>query len=248
MVGRHPRSLSEMLVNYSSSSSESEVPQEPSPKKRKKLPVPFEKEKSIKLEDPVKHDGRKRQVEHTEGNWASHIFIEPEEELINKFKEFKGKIEENFKDIKAVEEPHVSLSKMFILKFHWIDNFFETLTKNVKFNEFHLEFSTKIRFLSNEDKSRHFACLLIEESCKEQLKSIVDLVDKTLKDFHLPSYYEDSIFHMSIFWKLSEFSDKEKRMIEAGVEALMSTDGNFYSLIDKITFKTGNKIKFLHCS
>jgi hypothetical protein len=238
-----------MLVNYSSSSSDSEeAPPQQLPQKRKKLPVPFEKVKAVKLEDHLNHDGRKRQIEHMEGNWASHIFIEPEKEIISKFGDFLSDIQENFNEIIAVQEPHVSLSKMFILKHHWIDNFFNILTKTVKFDEFHLEFSNELRFLSNEDSTRHFACLLVDNSCLEVLRKTVDLIDKTLKEFELPCYYEDSIFHMSILWKLTEFSDEEKKTIEDGVKSVMSGDVNFYSLVDKIIFKTGNKIRFLNCS
>lgn len=234
-----------MLVNYSSSS-ESET--EPSPKKIKRLPVPFENAKPIKVEDPVKYDGRKRQIEHVEGNWASHIFIQPEKELIEDFNDFLQNVQDMFQNIKYIEEPHVSLSKMFILKYHWIDNFFECLKKAVKFNEFHLELSSELRFLSNEDKTRHFACLLVEQSSIDELKYIVDLVDKTLNEFQLPIYYKDSIYHMSILWKLSEFSDDEKEYIKSGIKDLMSSEKTFYCLVDKITFKAGNKIKFLYPS
>lgn len=230
-----------MLVNYSSSSSSES---EPSPKKIKKLPVPFER-KPLSRAEIKQDDGRKRQIEHVEGNWASHIFIQVETELIEKFKSFIEEIETKFIDVKAIKSPHISLSKMFILKFHWIDNFLKILKNNVKFNEFHLEFAPEVKFLFNEDKSRYFASLVVHESCREQLEKIVKLIDGTLKEFEFPPYYSEAIYHMSIFWKLTEFSDEEKENITLGIETLRK-DVNFYNFVDKITFKTGNKINFLH--
>jgi U6 snRNA phosphodiesterase len=232
------------LVIYSSSSEEDPLP---SPKKRKKLlPVPFEKSEKKTVDNSVDHEGRKRQIEHIDGNWASHIFIEPAEDFLLKFTDFIAQVESKFKDIKSVSSPHVSLSKMFILKYHWIDNFFKVLTQNVVFKSFSLEFSTQLTFLSNEDKSRHFACLLIEDSSRAQIQSIVNQIDESLKEFQLPAYYENPIYHISLLWKLSEFSKEEKLEIPSKMEALMSKDENFYTLIDKITLKTGNKVKFLN--
>lgn len=232
-------------VNYSSSS-ESDTPEPPPPKKLKKLPVPFETVKAIKIEDPLLHGGRKRQVEHVEGNWASHIFIEPEEDFIEKFKNFFEDIQRKHEGINIINSPHVSLSKMFILKHHWIDNFFKVFTKNLKFREFNFQFSTELKYLSNDDKSRHFACILVEESYREIFQQLCVSIDETLKEFQLPPYYEDSIFHMSVLWKLNEFTDDEKQDISAGIADIISCNGSVQNFVDKITFKTGNKVKFLH--
>lgn len=234
------------LVNYSSSSEESEIL--PSPKKRRKLPVPFEKDKTVRKEDSIQHEGRTRQVEHVEGNWASHIFFQPKQEFLNKLKDFFNRIQEKFSDIKTVESPHISLSKMFILKHHWIDNFFNVLFKTVTFKEFHIEFSIKLTYLANEDKSRHFACLLIDDSYKDTLIKLIHLIDGALNEFELPTYYENPILHMSVFWKLNEFSEEEREEISSELQELMISRQNLLTLVDKVTFKTGNKVKFLHSS
>lgn len=232
------------LVDYSSSSSSSETELTPKKKKKKLLPMPFVKPPSNKINN-INRDGRKRQIEHIDGNWPSLIFIEPEDNILSNILIIVRDIEEKFKDIKAVESPHVSLSKLFILKHHWIDNFHKILSTNVSFESFIIELSPQIVFLCNDDKSRHFACLLIEESCKDTLKSLVNQIDKSLKEFQLPSYYKDSIFHLSFLWKLSEFNVDEKRAIEDGVRFLMK-ENTWEMIVTKITLKTGNKIKFLH--
>ena len=228
------------LVNYSSSSDD-----EPPAPKKCKLPVPFEKPKIVEIETSTKeHEGRKRQIKHVEGNWASHIFIELEENLIQKLR--LKNVEEELSNVRAIESPHVSLSKMFILQYHWIDNFSKNLIEKVKFESFPLAITDRIIYLSNDDKSRYFACLLIEESCGRRIRNIIDCIDSVLKEFQLPVYYENSIIHLSMFWKLSEFSDYEKEIISNEVNSLMSNELNLFSLVDKITFKTGNKIKYLH--
>lgn len=234
------------LVNYSSSSSSEAENEQPPPKKIKKLlPMPFEAAKKTVTDDSSQHEGRKRLVEHVDGNWASHIFIELHPDILSKLKDFTSELEDE--DIKPVESPHVSISKMFILKHHWIDNFFKMLSATVTFEMFNLEISPSVAFLSNENKSRHFACILLEESCKSHLQSLVNKIDKSLLEFQLPTYYEESIFHISVLWKLTEFSDEEKSEISARIKRLMSEDLNFYTkVVDKLIFKTGNKIKILN--
>jgi hypothetical protein len=238
------------LVSYSSSSSsdEDDVEYQPTAKKIK-LPVPFEKLKSEIIRDnPNEHQGRRRQIEHVEGNWASHIFIDCSF-LNENLGGFSDKVIEMFKQsstsINKIESPHLSLSKTFILKFHWIENFTKVLAENIKFSSFDLQFSSKVVFLSNEDKSRFFACLLIADHCEPLVEDIINQINGSLREFELPSYYENLILHASFLWKLSEFTDEEKSYISSGIEEFMK-DKLLNLFVESITFKTGNKIKIFN--
>lgn len=235
------------LVNYSSSSSSDEEPLEPT-LKRIKLPVPFEPIKSNDSnDDPEKHCGRKRQIPHVTGNWSSHLFINCEH-LASILEDFFEHVKETTQDIEIIEAPHVSLSKNFIVKYHWIDNLTKVLSQNLKFKTFQLKFSTSsVQFLSNEDSSRHFACLLVNNSCNDDLERLIEVIDQSLKEFDLPSYYENRIFHSSIIWKLTEFTEEEKLLIRRDIFKFVPNEVTLDSTVEKITLKTGNKIKFFNC-
>lgn len=235
------------LVNYSSSSSSDEEVSEPVIKKIKRLPMPFAKSIDHQTDDgSLNHQGRKRQIPHQEGNWASHIHIDCEQ-IKNDLKYFTAEVESNFPEIKCVENPHVSLSKTFILKFHWIENFSKVLQNNIKYESFYLVFSLNVIFLSNEDKSRHFACILVNEDCQSFLEPLINQVNKSLKEFELPNYYDNFILHASFLWKLKEFTEDEKNFITSGIQNFLKSDTcNIF--VDKITFKTGNKVKYINSS
>lgn len=235
------------LVNYSSSSSEDENEVIQPARKKVKLPMPFETSKIGEVDDPTEHDGRKRQIPHIAGNWSCHVFID-----CSYFKDvlsdYFSKVIEPFDDIKIIDTSHVSLSKNFIIKYHWIENISKVITQNLKFNAFELKFSvSEIIFLSNEDKSRHFACILVDKSCQNHLEKLIESTDKSLKEFELPTYYENRIFHASIFWKLTEFTEDEQTFIREEIHNFVHNENVLYSLVEKITFKTGNKIKLFNC-
>lgn len=153
-------------------------------------------------------------------------------------------ITDEFKDINLVESPHLSLSKTFILKHHWIGSFVKTLndeinSKSNKDDGIFITFdNSRVLFLSNEDKTRHFACLPVDESIHHSLKDLIRKVDKCLNEFNLPTYYADPKFHISILWKLQEFTGDEKTAIS---NCLNSIDNNLEYLIYEISLKTGNK-------
>lgn len=239
------------LVNYSSSSSDDE--NEPAPKKQKtiKLPMPFKKSfECSELDNPYDHQGRKRQIPHIEGNWSSHIFIDCTTLKITEgLRQFFEEVKAKFCEINFIKTPHLSLSKTFILKYHWIENFCTAL-KQIKFHSFLLQFTPiDVIFLSNEDKSRYFACLLANESAYAHLETLIKHINKTLKEFELEPYYDENvrIYHTSFLWKLTEFSEEEKKFI---IENLSNynNDDIFDTIVQNFTFKTGNKIKLFYYS
>lgn len=67
------------LVDYSSSEDDDIESVAPNIN-RVKLPMPFldksDKKENNPEEDPKEHQMRIRSIPHTEGNWASHVFID----------------------------------------------------------------------------------------------------------------------------------------------------------------------------
>lgn len=156
-----------------------------------------------------------------------------------------SELEASFGDIHAIESPHVSLSKTFVLRFHWIESFFTSLRDEFKSSsQFLLQFSSDVVFFANEDRTRHFACVLTSEWCNSTLASAIEKVDSCLQQFGLKElYYEEPSFHASVLWKLSEFTADEKREISCKLKSLMEKHHEVLSLgVDKVSCKSGNKL------
>lgn len=151
-----------------------------------------------------------------------------------------NRLTEENQELHKIDSPHLSLSKTFILKYHWIDNFFSSLREKLKdkSQSCQLHLSSEIVFFSNEEKTRHFACIAVDESCHEILAAIVKDVDSCLNEFKLPTYYKEPSFHVSVLWKLNEFTKSEKTKISSEVGKLFEFQA-FEA--EKISFKTGNK-------
>lgn len=107
-----------------------------------------------------------------------------------------------------------------------------------KTDSFMLQLLSIVTHLSNDDCSRHFACIPVDESCLELVSEIIHKVDKCLKEFDLPVYYEEHLVHTSLLWKTAEFTIEEKNFISSALKK------NFVDSlsIDRISCKTGNKM------
>jgi U6 snRNA phosphodiesterase len=149
---------------------------------------------------------------------------------------------ESFPDIHPIETPHLSLSKTFILRYHWIDSFFSSLREQLHLpsSQFDLQLSSDVVYFSNEEKTRHFACILASEWCNSALACLVEKVDSCLIEFNLPVYYNKPSFHVSFLWKLTEFSDDEKSKISLTIRNIHNEV--LRMKVDKVSCKSGNKI------
>lgn len=213
----------------------------------------------------INHQMRKRSIPHVEGNWATHVFIDCKYiysgiiEAVNKriliilgplkterLQDAISMLADEFSDVHLIDSVHVSCSKTFILRFHWIDSFFSSLRDQFKKSSpFQLQFSSDVLYLANEDKTRHFACIMVSEWCHQTLSSVVEMVDKCLQELspELPTYYRDKKFHISLLWKLTEFTPEEKSKISSTLKDLKANSEDLLKLfVDKISCKSGNKL------
>ncbi|CAO1432272.1 unnamed protein product [Diamesa hyperborea] len=239
------------LVNYSSSeSSDDDESNSQKDQVKIKLPVPFQKavDNNSEYNNKELHQGRNRTIKHEAGNWASHIYIDypMDGEQGDIIKLLQQNIVAKFPDLQTIEYPHISLSKTFILKFHWIDNFIRSLREFIgqipKNSSFELKLSPELRFYTNEDKTRSFVCILCNPCCDSDLLNITSKVDNCLKEYKLPVYYTDPSFHASILWKLKEFTNEEKQQLSLYAEELLNNLSSHLINVDKILCKSGNKI------
>ena len=88
------------------------------------------------VDDPSLHDNRIRSFPHVRGNWASYIFIDPKKEidfgpLQNSILKFLAENHSSL-ECKTINGPHLSVSRVFTLQFHWISSFIQELQTKLK--------------------------------------------------------------------------------------------------------------------
>lgn len=127
-------------------------------------------------------------------------------------------------DLKKIQDPHVSLTRTFILLYHWIDDFVSSLKGSLQtfsrlvfhIQPFHTDgLATAIRseiFCStrfdlqfdglkvycNEDNSRTFLALTVGFG-KMEIQKTVQLLDKCLGEYKLHPFYDVSYSFIIMF-------------------------------------------------
>lgn len=125
------------LVDYGSSDSESS---ESVQKQNNRLPnlLLFDQTTNLEEDNSELHEGRTRSVKHERGNWATFVYTPvPNIDLIQKIQsELIDLIttETNLQIHKTKDDFHISLTKLLILRHHWIDNLVEKI--NLKIEDF----------------------------------------------------------------------------------------------------------------
>ncbi|XP_014250720.1 U6 snRNA phosphodiesterase [Cimex lectularius] len=214
-----------------------------------KLPLPNSLKRVFPKEevedDPEKHDGRVRSYPHQRGNWNSLVYIPyqrnpPFDLLCDQIIEFcEPEIE-----LKRVEEPHISLTRTFVLLYHWIDNFVSAVKGSIQtFSRFDLQFDD-LKVYCNEEGTRTFLALAVGFGKMEITKS-VQVLDKCLSEYKLHPFYNEASFHMSILWCLgNKKSELEAKLPELNkvFEANVSDSLDLTIPITSYICKIGNKI------
>ncbi|KER31580.1 hypothetical protein T265_02218 [Opisthorchis viverrini] len=145
-------------------------------------------------DDPTMHQLRRRSFAHEVGQWASFL------------KQFVSALHLSehplWQCLHSVDDVHVSLSKTWPLRYHWIDsladklrNTFQNLSRYVVtivpliFIRFDIRFSGLELFINGE-RSRSFIGLILSRESSEHLKPIVASVDQCVHAFCGPRYYK----------------------------------------------------------
>eukprot|EP00126_Sphaerothecum_destruens_P001743 Sdes_comp15159_c0_seq1m3977 len=135
--------------------------------------------------------GKKRQIPHTPGNWATIVSIPIELgfQMADIFRLIEA-ITLNSDTFHPLQEFHISLSKTLYLKYHQFDFFFESLKSLFSpVANFFITFDG-IESFSNEDQSRYFLAASVS-SGNHILASYTKLVDSIALQYGLPIYYEN---------------------------------------------------------
>lgn len=145
-----------------------------------------------------------------------------------------------------MQDIHISLSKTFVMRHHWIEPMVADLRRKVALCHSGKVRLTKLEPYCNEEGSRTFLGLTAE-STGGLLETLVKAIDSCLAEYNLPLYYENPSFHVSLVWclgnvrhlldehLLSEMQEIVERYFDENLEA------SFVS-VNELKFKAGNKI------
>jgi len=138
-----------------------------------------------------------RNLPHLEGNFSAFIYV-----IIENSKNIKSRKEKIkqilyasvknclFEEIKDDNgKYHISLSTNFYLKYHEIDNFLNSFIKEFNYTKKQkLIISEKVKYLTNEFKTRYFLSLEILKN--KSLRNLYNKIKNILEEFNIEVFYE----------------------------------------------------------
>ncbi|XP_064641539.1 U6 snRNA phosphodiesterase 1-like [Lineus longissimus] len=199
------------------------------------------------FDDKAQHEGRTRQFKHERGNWATSVYIPVEGGASFEcfLQEVIECVQPTLGEMKPVDDFHISVSRTFPIRHHWIDPLTTSLRDCIlNIQSFPCNFQ-HFKFYVNDDESRSFLGLNVS-GCEEEMKSLVGVVDSCLKEFRLPMYYEAPSFHMSIGWTLGDIRPSLTEDLMDKLGALLcsyqdASGGLWPFMVEQARCKIGNK-------
>ncbi|RVE72047.1 hypothetical protein OJAV_G00058020 [Oryzias javanicus] len=231
----------------------------PMPKKAKmeecvsktRLPLPeclqtmFPDEEDPQTEDSSLHGGRIRTFKHERGNWATYVYFpyHPEEEFEELLEELLSAAASHSVDLTAQEEFHLSLSQTVVLRHHWIQPFMQSLRAGLTHCKRFVCSAGRLRVYCNAERTRTFLSMEVLTG-HAQLLDLVRVIDQTLTEFQLETFYKDPSFHVSLAWCVGDLTEELKEITKE-LQSLVDErdDGPFLLNLDvaELRCRTGNK-------
>ncbi|KAF8566284.1 hypothetical protein P879_04745 [Paragonimus westermani] len=197
------------------------------------------------------HQMRQRSFAHEVGQWATSIHIDCSLHLCHitsALSTFDALNEQTvWQRFQTCEKIHLSLSKTWPVRYHWIDSLVQSLIKSLaNFPRFSVQFDDFELFV-NEEGSRSFLGLCTTRESAEHLKSLVMLVDRSVQAFRGPCYYKSPKFHVSFFWCNGDIQRintglELNRLKSSANTALQQKHAKTQITVDTISCKCGNKL------
>ncbi|XP_013889483.1 U6 snRNA phosphodiesterase 1 [Austrofundulus limnaeus] len=216
-----------------------------------RLPLPgclldmFPDEDDPQTEDSSLHGGRVRSFKHERGNWATYVYspYHPEEEFEELLEELLSAAGTRGLVLTPQEEFHLSLSQTVVLRHHWIQPFTRSLGTGLARCRRFVCSAERLKIYCNAERTRTF--LGMEVSCGHvQLLDLVRVVDETMTEFQLETFYKDPSFHVSLAWCVGDVTEDMKEMSEELQSLVDSREGGPFSLVldcAEVRCRTGNK-------
>lgn len=257
-----------MLVVYSSSSEEEDsstsqrdCEEDACPVKKKskvespkitKLPLPhsvlnmFQDDLDRHTEDSSLHSGRIRSFKHERGNWATYVYLpyNPVEEFTDILEKLVSISKSRGIDLMPQEEFHLSLSQTVVLRHHWIQPFTQSLKAGLAHCRRFICSAEKLKVYCNAEKTRTFLGAEVSTG-HTQLLDIIKVVDKTMTDFRLETFYENPSFHVSLAWCIGDLTAQLTSCLKELQNIMDSQEDSPFTLTlicAELRCRTGNKV------
>lgn len=218
-----------------------------------RLPLPesvkemFRDSEELWTDKSEEHGGRLRSFQHERGNWATYVFFpyDPEEAFLEVLNKVMAAAEAHNIPLTVSEEFHLSLSKTVVLRHHWIQPFVQSIrTSLTHFQKFYCV-AYKLKVYSNAEKTRTFLGMEVSTGTPHLLE-LSKIVDETMKEFNLSTFYEDPSFHISLAWCVGDQTERLKKACLLELQGLIDAheDGPFHARLNcnELRCKTGNKV------
>ncbi|KAG7521777.1 U6 snRNA phosphodiesterase [Solea senegalensis] len=216
-----------------------------------RLPLPgclltmFPDEVEPQNEDSSLHGGRLRSFKHERGNWATYVYLSyhPEEEFMELLQELLSTAGASGVVLTPQEEFHLSLSQTVVLRHHWIQPFTQSLRTDLARCKRFVCTASKLKVYCNAEKTRTFLGI---EVCSghTQLLDLARVVDRTMTEFRLDTFYKEPSFHVSLAWCVGDVIEKLKECIQELQRVVdEQEEGPFVLRLEgmELHCKTGNK-------
>ncbi|XP_067444956.1 U6 snRNA phosphodiesterase 1 isoform X1 [Thunnus thynnus] len=219
--------------------------------KTSRLPLPgdvlamFPEEVDPQTDDSSLHGGRIRSFKHERGNWATYVYLSynPEEEFWELLEELLSAAGAHGVVLNQQKEFHLSLSQTVVLRHHWIQPFTQSLRASLAHCKRFLCSAGRLKVYCNAERTRTFLGMEVLTG-HAQLLDLARVVDRTMTEFRLDTFYKDPSFHVSLAWCVGDFTVQMKECIQE-LQSLVDDheDGAFVLRLDcaELHCRTGNK-------
>ncbi|XP_029379293.1 U6 snRNA phosphodiesterase 1 [Echeneis naucrates] len=218
---------------------------------RPRLPLPgcllamFPDDVEPQTEDSSLHGGRIRSFKHERGNWATLVYLpyHPQEEFSDLLEQLLSAAKAHGVVLTPQEEFHLSLSQTVVLRHHWIQPFTQSLKADLAHCKRFVCSAGKLNVYCNAEMTRTFLGM---EVCTghAQLLDLVRVVDRTMTEFRLDTFYKDPSFHVSLAWCVGDLTAQMKGCLQELQRVVDDyEEGPFLLRLDGIELRcrTGNK-------
>lgn len=198
-------------------------------------------------DNPSQHGGRVRSFKHERGNWATYVYIPVR--YPDLYLDLADELMEMLKDLNftPVDHFHLSVSRTVVIRHHWIDSLMDSLReKYCLLPHFSCRLGS-LKLYCNDEKTRTFLSLQVEDTQTNQLKELVEKTDDCLTQFKLPKFYDNPSFHISLLASVGDLTDKVSPELMQELQDEVSnfwtdnSQASFFS-VPELQCKTGNKL------
>jgi len=177
-----------------------------------------------------------REVPHTRGNWAGHVFVEIPSfgrRAHTAVKAFCSRLEEagwTGTVLSHTSKLHLSLSRPFFLQQSSIGSFVSSLQNRLSNERRATLVVTGEKLLVNDNGTRSFWCWSL--SANPSIRRILSHVDDVLREYQQSTYYESPEFHVSLASLPGNVAELLRRHPQGEAEASQDTSQEFTSSSD----------------